>query len=371
MHGIHRFVLTHPEWNVLLLPNHPANRSISSAEAWEADGIITNSYTLTHFTGGDLSCWRKVKNLVVFDPERHAPFLRRARQVSFENDSSACGALAAESFARHGFCHVAYVHMLVHRFWSDERAEAFRQTAQTHGMDCSIYEVSKDAVLDWGAEEARFAEWLRALPKPCGILGANDMRAMQIIQVCNRIGISIPDQVSIMGVDNNDIACEFMRPSLTTIEAEHEQAGYLAAQTLHRMMCGRPPKEEMVRYGNPRIIARDSTLDLNGTARIVTRAREFMQRFYADDISVGDVAKAAGVSRRTLERRFADVGEDSPKQVLMSIRIAAMKRLLSETTESINEIERRCGFASGLAAKTAFKAATGLTMREFRKRAQD
>ena len=366
MHGIHRFVLTHPQWNVLLLPNHPANRSLISAGDWDIDGMITNSYTLTHFTNGDLSCWKNVKNLVLFDPERNAPFLPHARQVTIENDSEACGELAADYFLRRGLRHLAYVHMLVHRYWSDEREQAFRRIAEQKGATCAVYKVPKSSTLGWSEEEGRLADWIRALPKPCGILGANDMRAMQIIEVCNRCDIRMPEQVSVMGVDNNEIACDFMRPSLTTIEHESEPAGYLAAQTLHAMMLGKPLKNTELRYGNPRVIERDSTLDLNGTARIVARARDFMQEYYADDIDITDIAKATGVSRRTLERRFAAVGKDSPAAVLTAVRIAEMKRLLKETTLPINEIERMCGFKTGVCAKTAFKSATGMTMSAFR-----
>lgn len=371
MQGIHRFVLTHPEWNVLLLPNHPANRSLISAGDWKIDGIITNSYTLTHFTDGDLTCWKDVKNLVVFDPERQTSLLPQARQVLIENDSSACGHLAANYFLRHGFKTVAYVHMLVHRYWSDERCEAFCETARAQGADTFVYDVPKTRAQGWAEEEARLADWIRSLPKPCGILGANDMRAMQIIQVCNCIGVSIPDQVSVMGVDNHDIACKFMRPSLTTIEPNNEQAGYLAAQTLHAMMTGRKKDGDYIRYaGNPHVIERDSTLDMNGTARILARAKEFVSDYYASDVDVTDIARAAGVSRRTLERRFSAVGKGSPLDLLQATRVAAMKRLLEETSDPINEIELRCGFKTGLRAKAVFKSVTGLTMSEYRKRSR-
>lgn len=364
--GILRFALQHPEWDVMPLPSHPANRTMMDEGNWTADGLITNEYTLTHYTGGDLSIWSKTKNIVIFDANSPEKFIRGAKQVNIDNDSAICGRFAAEHFLRHGLRSLAYVHMLAPRLWSNQRAEGFRETAEAAGVPCAIYQPPKSKDLDWSAEEGRLVTWIKALPKPCGILGANDARAMQIVRLCNRIGLAVPGEVSVMGVDNNDLATSFLRPTLTSIELENEQAGYLAAETLHAMMRNRPIENDHLTYGNPRLIERDSTCDRNGTARIISRALKFMSDYFTSDIDVPDIARAAGVSRRTLERRFADAGHMSPAHELRDLRLKETRRLLKETTLPLTEVARNAGFQTTLAAQTAFRNAYATTMREFR-----
>ncbi len=365
--GILRFALQHPEWNVLRLPSHPANRTEMDEAEWVADGLITNEYTLTHYTGGDLSIWEKTKNLVVFDANSGRRFIPGARQANIDNDSAECGRFAAEHFLRHGLKNLAYVHTLVPRLWSDRRAEGFRATAENGGAACTAYRPSREKELDWTSEEAKLSAWLKALPKPCGILGANDARAMQIVRLCNRIGVAIPSEAAVMGVDNNELETAFLRPTLTSIELANEDAGYLAAQTLHAMMTRKSFKPTPLLYGNPRLIERDSTCDRNGTARIVTRARAFMETYFRSAIDVPDVARAVGVSRRTLERRFADTKRPPPAAELRALRLDELRRLLKETTNPLSEVSLRAGFQTVLSAQTAFVKAFGRTMRDYRR----
>ncbi len=364
--GILRFALQHPEWDVLPLPEHPVNRAILDKSKWTADGIITNEYTLLDYTKGDLSVWSKIKNLVIFDANSDRHFLPSAKQVNIDNDSAGCGQYAAEQFLNHGLRNLAYVHSLQPRLWSRQRAEAFRKATKTAGAECFIYQPSNHSTLNFTTENDMLATWLQNIPKPCGILGANDARAIQIIRLCNQLGISIPSEVAVMGVDNNEIEDSFIRPTLSTIEPDNEAAGYLAAQTMHKMISYRPVKSTHLIYRTRKFIERDSTYDPNGTARIINLARGFMKDYFRNDIDIDAVARAVGVSRRTLERRFADAKASPPATELRNLRLNEICRLLKETTMPINEVCISAGFKSTLTPQLAFRQTFHQTMSTYR-----
>lgn len=366
MRGILRFTLEHPEWNVRILPGHPANFASLETATWRPDGIITNDHALEPFARGRRCPWKDAPNAVLTDTNAPTAILSTQRQMFIDDDNPAIGRLAAEFFLKRGFRQAAYVPPLLPRRWSDERAAAFRDTFRAGGGVCTTFADSRRTARDWGREERRLADWLAALPKPCGLLGANDDRTLQVLRVCALAGVGIPGQISILGVDNDDFSCTFARPTLSSIEPEFERCGYLAAETLHRLMAGAAPKERVVRYGNPRVVERDSTLDPNGTARIVSRARAYIADYAVRGVGIADVARAAGVSPRTLERRFAALGGVPPAAELRAARIAAAKRLLRDTSTPIGDIAPLCGFASDIPLKIAFKKACGLTMRAYR-----
>ena len=364
--GILRFSIAHPEWNVLMLPGHPANRTGLGTKNWKPDGIITNLYILSHAKDGARQ-WANVPNAVLMDAVAPSKKLATNRQECIDNDNPAIGRTAAEFFIKRGFHHFAYVPPLLPRRWSDERAAAFVATVRAAGGSCAVYDKAGAATNDWEREERRLADWLAALPKPCGLLGANDDCAQQTMRICTLSGINVPRQISILGVDNNDFTCTFSRPSLSSIETEYERCGFLAAEALHRLMTGGPPSSTVTHYGNPRIVERDSTQDPRGTAHIVERARSYITKYAASDITISDIAAAAGVSPRTLERRFATIGGTSPRDELRTARIAIAQKLLRDTSTPIGEIAPLCGFNSDIYLKIAFKKACGMTMRDYRK----
>ena len=365
MRGILRFAMMHPEWNVLILPGHPANQTLLDTASWHPDGIITNEHSFARFIQGRMGHWTNIPNAVLTDANKPLPTLAARRYAFIDDDNRAIGRLAAKFFLSRGFRHFAYVPPLLPRRWSNERAQAFIETVRAADCECATFEEVQD-MRDWGRKEQRIGDWLKARPKPCGLLGANDDRALQILRICELAKIGVPGQISILGVDNDDFACTFARPSLSSIEPEFEHCGYLAAEALHHLMTGGKPPAQIIRYGNPRIVERDSTQDPRGTARIVSLAKSYISEYAASGITISDIAAAAGVSTRTLERRFAAISETSPQEELFAARIALAQKLLRDTTTPIGEIAPLCGFTSNAYLKVAFKKTCGMTMRDYR-----
>ena len=360
--GILNYAQMHREWNVKLLPDHPANRIDDHVMPVNADGMITNPYTLYGY-GRGADAWEGIRNLVMFDGDEGCSAIPGARQVNINSDSAACGRLAANYLSERHIQHLAYVHMRMKRKWSDIRAEAFCETARAKGMDCVVYQPSDR---DQAADSAELLKWLQNIPKPCGVLGANDARAIHIIELCRQGSIAVPEQIAVMGVDDNNMACEFIRPSLTSIETQNEEAGFLAAQTLDKLMRAKTVPSCIV-YGCPHIVERDSTLDPKGTARIISRARHFISENFNRPISAADIAKATGISRKTSERRFRQAGLGSPADELRNRRLKEMHTRILRSTTPLSEIALACGFKSYHAAQAAFLRRYKMTPRDCRK----
>ena len=365
LRGILRFARSHAEWNVLMLPGHPATASLLQSEHWQPDGIITNDYVIAH-DSQLVRQWAAAPNVVLTDASHPSSAFLTARQACVDNDNAAIGRLAAEFFVRRNFSHLAYVQTIQQRSWSDARASAFCEAAHAHGCQISVYETPERRFRGWGQEERRLAAWLKSLAKPCGLLAANDFHALHVLRVAALAGIDVPGQLSVLGVDNNDLYCEFSRPDLSSIEPEFEHCGFLAAETLHRMMSGKTPPRGVIRYGNPKLVERNSTFDPSGTARIVTAAKAFITANATRGISVADVAAAVGTSQRTLERRFSAIGAGTVSAELMNVRLKNVCKLLADTSTPIGEIAHQCGFNSNVRLKIAFRNVFGKTMSAFR-----
>jgi LacI family transcriptional regulator len=211
--------------------------------------------------------------------------------------------------------------------------------------------------------------WLESLPKPIGMLCANDDRAASILEACHVLGYGVPEDVSVIGVDDDQYVCELQNPPLSSVRMASEQAGYEAAALLDRMIRG---EEKM---GGQRIMAhaagvtvRQSTSVLMVRNADVRKALRFIRENAARPIRVADIVKATGLSHRTLNDQFqSELGCSIIKQ-LTSARIACIARLLTETEMRIQEIATVVGYEDDRHFSRYFKRATGLTPQAYRRK---
>ena len=209
-----------------------------------------------------------------------------------------------------------------------------------------------------------------SLPKPCGVFAAMDQRAQHVLFACRRAGIPVPEQVSVIGVDDDELVCEYAHPTISSIVLDFEAAGYHAAKRLDKLMRGGKPAKAIWHYGVRGFVERGSSADVKGSAHIVSVAREFLRRNATSPIDVTDIAKAAGVSVRTLQKRFAQVTNVSPGRELRQERLKKVCDLLIHTQTPIDGIGELCGFASEIHLKAIFKKTFGLTMSDYRRRSR-
>ena len=351
-YGILRFAASHPDWELAFLPGHPANGTPPDAATPPLDGILTYALAYPRIRREHSD----VRRFAVADALPHPD--ADAAVAVIDTDSAAVGEVAARFFLRRGFRNFAYVGPHCPRTWSRDRERALAVAVTVEGHSFRAYNEASDAGL--GA-------WLRKLPKPCALLAAMDDRARDVLQACRREGVSVPGQVAVLGVDNDDLLCESCRPTLSSVRLDFERCGYLMAAALDRMMRGGRLPARALSYGIVDLVERASTLDVAGGARVVSLARDFIARNATAAVSLAEIAGAAGCSPRVLQRRFAEVAGHSPLAELQARRLALVCDRLLHTARPVTGIGEGCGFSSDSQLKAAFRKAFGMSLTAYRR----
>lgn len=253
---------------------------------------------------------------------------------------------------------VAFVPDPSREAWSTAREKAFRAIARRRGLARHVFRSEGGADL---------ADWLRALPVPTGILAANDLTALQVVETCAEAGIAVPEQLAVLGIDNDELICGHARPPIATVEPNFYGAGFIAAATLQEMMEGRrAPRVVKVRESVNRIVARQSARPSSGVSALVRQARDLI-RANAAKLDVVRLARSLGVSRTKLTDAFAKSGTSVAVEI-REVRFAKVMELLADPRQAIGPIANLCGWRSETHLMHFFRARTGMTMREWRAR---
>jgi len=294
---------------------------------------------------------------------------KREDGIAFvKSDSTAVGREAANALLKQGiYKSYGYAGYRTDDDWSVERGRAFRDALDEAGfvgrmMDITHY---KDKVED----KSTVAEWLRALPKPCGILAACDDRAFELLDICKETGLKVPAEVGILGVNNDPILCENADPKLSSIQPDFISEGRLAAELLEQMMSGgtiHAPRR-LRKVGIRAIVHRESTVAQSESGRLVQKVLAYIERNAVKGIGVEDVARRFKVSRSLLELRFGELQNESVYEAMLRIRLEEVKRLLRQTDDPIAEITSACGWKNPIPPKSLFKRRFGMSMRDWRK----
>ena len=366
MSGIFRYVESHPHMEAVTTGDHVANRRLSDLSDVKFDGLIT---TPEHLVKTKLIRSMSAKSVVIANGRNLVPPPGCRRFGAVVCDNEGAGRCGAEFFLKKNFTSFAFVGMAEAQAWADERLKGFKETLAQEGFECAVYR--PPAETGWRAETRSLKRFLVNLPKPCGLLAAVDSRAKHVIDICERSGIAVPQQISVLGVDNDEMFCEWSRPSISSIQPEFEMSGYRLAELLDSLMHSPPKPQVVLRYGVTGIVERLSTLDLKGSARIVTLAREYIRRNAKAPIKLSDIAAAVGCSPRILQRRFQETTGKTPIEELCQKRLEHVCEMLVKTRTPIDLVGGFCGFNSNSNLKTAFKAKYGMSLSAYRKHRAD
>jgi LacI family transcriptional regulator len=211
------------------------------------------------------------------------------------------------------------------------------------------------------------AVWLKSLPKPVGLMACNDMRALQVLDVCGEHGVAVPDEVAVIGVDNDSVQCELCDPPLSSVDPGTQRVGYEAAALLARMLAGRTPRKTPMLIEPAGVVTRRSTAAPAPADPCVAAAMRFMHEHYSRPIGTADILRQIGVSRSTLERRFQHSLGRSPSAELARVRLERVRELLQHTDLSLREVAQRTGFDHVESMCRLFKRHTGRTPGDYRR----
>ena len=283
------------------------------------------------------------------------------------HDGSAAAQLAAKELLRLNLTHFAAVGDLPEREWSKDRLAEFERWIAGKGSYDRIELGS--SIADKVANIRQIEPWLKRLPKPCGIFAVNDQIGSSVISAANRLGLRMPEEIAVVGVDNDEDICSMALPSLTSIATDWEKGGFLLGEALDRRM--RNPSAPPVghAFGELGIIRRASTT--LGTNRVDSRVAEasvFIREHACEGIGVDDVVRRMGCSRRLAMMRYL---EATGRSIFAEIREAQFEQalvLLSQRDIQLGAIADRCGWKSPTAFRTYFEKRLGMTLREWRNR---
>jgi LacI family transcriptional regulator len=364
--GVAKFVREHHEWSV-------------QSEEWR--WIDTTPAWFRNWKGDGAIAWVETPELAAILKGLRVPTVDVRGSVPdcglplIATENGMVASLAAEHLIQRGFRHYAFCGF-VGANYSDQRSRLFKERVNRAGFDCAIYdppESSRDAqIIELEKRgllfQGHLAHWLKSLPKPVGIMTCNDIRGHQVMNACRYLDLTVPEEVAVVGVDNDTIFCELSDPPLTSIALNTLRIGYEAAALLEQMMDGGKPPEKPVLIPPLEIVARRSSDVLAMSDRQLAAGARFMREHVFDSITTNDMAKAAGMSRRVFERRFlAQVGR-SPKAEVLRLRIERVKNLLADTHWNLAQIAERTGFKYGEYLHTVFSQKVGMTPGAFRRK---
>ncbi|MBN1588784.1 MAG: DNA-binding transcriptional regulator [Pirellulales bacterium] len=360
--GIARFIQENERWSVFFVERSLSEGVPKWLRKWSGHGIITRVGT------PDIVDFLADKDIAIVDLNQR---LYDLGVPGISNDHAAIGQMGAEHLLQRGFSQFGFVgHNGL--FWSDARRDAFMQQVEEAGGHCDVYSYGSNAPRrfhdrTWELEMDRIVRWVTQLPKPVGIMACDDFRGLQLIEACAIARIDIPQQVAVLGVGNDSIACDLAGPPLSSILLNAFQMGYDAASLLNRLMRGEkvdcaerllPPLD---------VVTRQSTDVMAVGDPLVSKAMQFIQKHACDGIGVPDVLRHVLVSRTVLQERFRSSLERTIHDMILEVKMKRVKELLVQTELPLLDICGRTAFKHPEYLCTVFKKHIGLTPTDFRK----
>lgn len=361
--GILDYASRNSNWDIRLYGNDPESDFSVLNHGWHPDGIFGNIDQLA----SNATRTRIIARHNVYFSTNITPRKTKAARWVLANNVY-IGTSAAELFLKCRFLNFAFVGSTGGEPWSDERFDAFATALNKAGHTPCRYRPDASIAHDWYAERSALSKWLMELPQPCALFAACDARARHVIETCRFLHLSIPEQIAVLGVDNDEILCEIPNPSLSSVEPDFASGGRLGAEILDRMMRGEASDiPQITRYGVRQIVERLSTADLHGARRTVTLACNYIRRTAENpDLNLSTVAAALNCSTRYLQKCFRAVHGSSVLTEIHRVRLEHASLLLKKSRIPIAQIAPLCGFSSGNTLKRLFKQTYGKTMCEYR-----
>ncbi len=362
LNGISRFNRYHEKWSAFVDDQAVAQRNPEWLFQKQWDGVICKH------SAPDLI--RKCVEMSIpcvdlSDDPTTFPTVPKIRP-----DNVAVGHTGAEHFMERGYKHFAFCGFSSEN-WSLERRKGFSEALELAHHTCILMEsfYPKAADPDWDRkEEDQIMEWLQRAPKPLAIMCCNDLRALQVINACRDLDHQVPEEVDVIGANNESIRCELSYPQLSSIPLNAEYYGKRAAELLSLMLKGQVLEEETALIEPLDVVTRRSTDVLSIEDKEVAEALHLIREKACEGVTVDDLVNHVHVSRSLLEHRFRKHLGKSPQVEIRTVQVQKIKQLLVETDYTLAHISELTGFEHPEYMSVVFKRLTQMTPRQYRKR---
>lgn len=335
--GVSSYLRTHGGWSVFLEPGSVHFPPPGWLARWQGDGI------LTRWTNPG---WAKLlarKGLPAVDLNDHFGFLGLPRVGS---DMDAIGRMAADHLLERGFHHIGFCGY-EDAAWSEGRQAGVERAVEGRGVLCGVFNspVPHKRKGGWERERDQLARWVAALPRPVGIVACSDVRGWQLLDAVRGLDIVVPEEVAVIGVDNDQTCCGIASPPLSSVRPNAVRIGYEAAALLDRLMAGRNASDQEILVPPQDVVLRQST-DVTAVADpLVARALMLIRSHACDGWTVEDLLGELRTTRTVLERRFRRHIGVSPHEQLVRVRASRVKQLLLETDWTLERIAEEAGYS--------------------------
>jgi LacI family transcriptional regulator len=325
---------------------------------WDGDGILTRTHSQEMADAIALTGVPAVE-LRSMNYHRGFPFVGM--------DNALIGEMVAEHFLNRGYRRFAAYTLDTEAFFR-ERVSNFVSRVESAGATCELLPShGESSPLDWELHQSELMEWLGSLEKPIGIFATNDQLASRLLDACQRAQIAVPEEVAVVGCENEETLCTFTSPTLTSVQFDGEQVGFRAAQALDLLMKGETPENQIL-IPPKGIEVRGSSDEWVIEDALVLQAVRMIRESALNGITVGEICGRLNVSRSTLERRMKTHLKRGAKEELLRVRFREVTRLLRNTDFTIETISDMAGFSHAHYLQTAFRERYQLTPGEYRRK---
>ncbi len=364
LRGVTKYSRLYGPWHFHLTPGD-FEQILPRMSEWGGDGIIAR--VMDERTAKLILRMGVPAILLDVPEEMRGKKLPSAGYVEMASDSAGAARMVAEALLEKQFRHFAYVgyHGQV---WSEIRRRAFVERVREAGFSVAEYAmpVRGGKLPRWEKEEEYLSRWLAELPRPVGVMACNDQRGREVLEACELAGITVPEEMAVIGVDNDELLCEVSYPPLSSVALNAVQGGFQAARMLDEMMRGRRPGVERIVVEPLRVVERRSSEAVAIDDPDIAQALQYIHTQPVDTLAIQDVVEHLAVSRRALELRFKKFLGRTILQEIQKVRLARAKHLLQETDLPIPRISEVVGFATASYFIQVFRAEMNMTPAKYR-----
>jgi LacI family transcriptional regulator len=362
--GVSRFVQSTGSW-LLYVEENPADKMPSFAD-WSGEGLIVDA--------DDRRIADAISQLsgpLVAIGALASEDIERLGISTVKTDDKIIAEWAADHLLGKGITNFAYCGMRTRALdrWIEIRRDSFCQRIAEHGYRCAVFTGRRYAPRRWDLLQAELQQWLAGLAKPVGIMACNDSRGRHLLEACRKLGLNVPDDVAVVGVDDDELMCELAIPPLSSIAQAAEEIGYQAAQLLDHFMRGRRRRPTHITVQPTCLVPRQSTDMVAVDDPIVSGALRFIRQHATERIGVPDVVRHLDVSRSTVETRLKQHLGRTVHDEIQRLRLDVARRLVTTSDLPLHVIAERSGFSSIHYMSAVFQRELGHPPGHLRRRA--
>jgi len=348
--GISRYTHQKPDWRVAFF-DRECRELADLVATWQGDAIIC---TLADQRFRDAALARDIPVVNV------AGLIHEPKLINVLGDDEAVGRMGAEFLLERGFDNFGFIRRRENSRYMADRFGGFeKRLAETGAKPTAISLPQANA-------DEELAEWITSLPRPLALLGSIDRLSAMALEACWKLGLSVPEEVAVLGVGDYEQMCELCSPTLSSVHLDMERRGYEAAALIDRILGGEKRPDEAVRIPPAHVVERRSTDVYAFDDQDIVSALRFIRDNAPHSIKVGNVVGATSLSRRSLEGRFNNLVGRTIHDEIWRAHFDLAQRLLTSSDLGLQEVAERSGFRTASALVNLFRQRLGMTPKEYR-----